>query len=130
MAFLVLVASTGFSMNAHFCQDQLKGVSFIGEAETCHDKQANTKCHHAENMTDTEKDNCCDNKQIVAENLDTEAIAQQLVIQNEIQIEFVAAFLSVFMFNELETNHLQHVPKYRPPILDRDLPVLHQVFLI
>ena len=35
MAFLMFSSSIGFSMDIHYCGDELKSFSFFGDAEAC-----------------------------------------------------------------------------------------------
>lgn len=138
MALLMLLSSTGFSMDLHYCQDQLKGISLIGKAKSCHDKQATPPCHktkktcHHSNdkLSQTEKDNCCHNETVVIEKTDLDATATQIATVQDIQLEFVAAFVAVYVLNIYAQADFQPYAQYKPPLPDRDIQVLYQTFLI
>ena len=138
MAMLMLLSATGFSMDAHYCQDQLKGISFIGKATSCHDKEATPPCHktkkscqHKEvDLSQADKDNCCHNKNIVIEKSDVDATSPQLASIQDIQLDFVAAFVAVYVFHYNAEADFQSNHQYKPPIPDRDTRVLYQTFLI
>ena len=138
MALLMLLSSTGFSMDAHYCQGQLKGVSFLGKAKSCHDIQATPSCHKTkktcqhkeENLSQEEKDNCCSNESIVVEKSDVDATSPQIASASDIQLDFVAAFVAVYVFNYHVEANVQPFFQYKPPIPDRDIQILYQTFLI
>ena len=74
MAFMLLLSSTGFAMDVHYCQDQLKSISLIGKAKSCHEKQETPPCHHKkDSLSKAEKDNCCHNETVVIEKSDLDA---------------------------------------------------------
>lgn len=138
MAWLMLLSSTGFSMDVHYCQDQLMSISFFSKAKSCHDKQDSPPCHKVkktchnqkENITESDKDNCCHNETVVIEKSDFDATNAQIATMQDIQFDFVAAFVAVCVFNYIvETDH-QSYPLYKPPLPDRDVQVLYQTFLI
>ncbi len=137
MALLMLLSSTGFSMDLHYCQDNLKGISLIGKAKSCHDRQAappchKTKktCHHTKAKSQTEKDNCCHNETVVIEKTDLDATATQIATVQDIQLDFVAAFVAVYILNYNVQADYQPYVQYKPPLPDRDVQVLYQTFLI
>ena len=138
MALLMMLSSTGFSMDIHYCQDQLKGISLIGKAKSCHDRQATPPCHktkktchhNEESLSQAEKDNCCHNETVVIEKTDLDATATQMATVQDIQIDFVAAFVAVYVFNYSVQADYQQYAQYKPPLPDRDVQVLYQTFLI
>ena len=133
LALLLLVTSTGFSMDMHYCQDQLKGISFIGEAENCHQAAAKTKksCHHkSENKEDSEQKNCCENETLVIEKSDIDATSPQSIDIKDIQLDFVLAYVSTFVLNNQAESDFQPFELYKPPLPEIDIQVLFQTFLI
>jgi len=138
MALLMLLSSTGFSMDVHYCQDQVKGISLFGTAKSCHDKQETppchqTKktCHHKEDgISKTDNDNCCHNETVIIEKSDLDATNTQIATFQDIQLEFVAAFITVYILNyDVQTDYHRYA-QYKPPLPDRDVQVLYQTFLI
>ena len=138
MALLMMLSSTGFSMDIHYCQDQLKSVSLLGKAKSCHAKQETPpchkmkkSCHHKEdNVSKADKDNCCHNETVVIEKSDLDATPTQLSTVQDIQLDFVAAFVAVYVFNYSVQADFQPYAQYKPPLPDRDVQVLYQTFLI
>ena len=138
MALLMLLSSTGLSIDAHYCQDQIQGISFIGKAKSCHDKQETLPCHKSKNSCQHQNDgvdqaddnDCCHNECLVIEKSDVDATSPQLAdIQNK-QLDFVAAFVSNYVFDYGILADFQYFDQYRPPLPDRDVQVRYQIFLI
>ncbi len=78
LACIVFLSTTSFSVDVHYCQNKMKGISFFGIAKSCHDSQilasctkAKKSCHHApEYSLFSDLDNCCQNKNILIEKFD------------------------------------------------------------
>ena len=138
MALLMMLSSTGFSMDIHYCQDQLKGISLFGKAKSCHEKQetppchqTKKSCHHKEDgISKADKDNCCHNEAVVIEKSDLDATATQIATLQDIHLDFVAALIAVYVFNyDVQVDYQSYV-QYKPPLPDRDVQILYQTFLI
>ncbi len=134
----MLLSSIGISMDVHYCQDQLKGISLFGKAKSCHKKQETPHCHQTEKScydkeygnSNADKDNCCHNETVVIEKSDLDATPTQLATVQDIQLDFVAAFIAVYVFNYNVRADFQPYAQYKPPLPDRDVQVLYQTFLI
>lgn len=154
MALLLFTSSVGFSIDIHYCQGELKSLSFLGEAESCHDRreavstekgcsahqkknaqkkgcsahqkigQENKKCSIAE------KD-CCENKTMYFQaNLD-EQVKASIFVDNASLEYFVAAFVSTFVANDFSIeSEMASYSNYKPPLIARDIPVLIESFLL
>jgi len=151
MAFMLLLSSTGFSIDLHFCQGNIKSFSLFGTAESCHAKAKKSHCsknkmtcHFAKKAGDqaaNKETNCCSNKRVeVSPDTDTQkVIAEQLTEQKiiaeqltETEITFISAFVAVFCIGEIFDLAKLIIPhlNYIPPLLDKDIPVLIQSFLL
>lgn len=140
MALLMLVSSTGFSIDLHYCQGQIKGFSFFGEAASCHQqaekkhcKKAKKACHAApvdQMETISCKKDCCSNKTIKVEH-NTDAKKIQTAELTPAQVEMLTAFVQVFLLEntDLTKRIIPHL-NYVPPLLTKDIPVLIQSFLL
>ncbi len=143
----MLLSSTGFSMDMHFCQDQIKGISFMSEAESCHKETAAPACHntdsktachegksHCENddsKTSISKDDCCHNETVSMDNVDADYSIYKIDIQKQaLQIRFVTAFVAVYILHYNEEINRPTYFSYSPPLLHRDRQILFQSFLI
>jgi len=140
MAFLVLVSSTGFSIDIHLCQGKIKNFSLLGEAKSCHSQVEKSICKHKkssccsslsnQNKLGTCKQDCCSNKTINVESNDNAKKIQTAEI-SPVQIKFITTFVQVFLLDKIDLKkaNIPHL-KYIPPLLSKDIPVLIQSFLL
>lgn len=140
MALLVLLSATGFSVDVHYCQGQIKSFSLIGKAQSCHEKAAkkhcksNKKsCHAAPSQTIEKKacqKNCCSDKKVEIENND-EAKPIPTTEISPVNAQFITAFVQVFLLEYTDLNK-RIIPylHYIPPLLSKNIPVLIQSFLL
>ena len=148
MAFMLLLSSTGFSIDLHFCQGNIKSFSLFGTAKSCHAKAEKSHCQKAslkvdsgkttchsvkstlEKADDCERD-CCSNESIVVSpDMDTQKVLSKQL--TETNISFISAFVAVFYAGQtldLAKDIIPHL-NYIPPLLDQDIPVLIQSFLL
>jgi hypothetical protein len=142
MAFLMFSSSIGFSMDIHFCGNELKSFSFFGEAEPCEMMQVEQKnestrscCHspkkeikscHNKEVT---KGNCCHNERLVLDN-GGEFESSNISIEQFQQVLFtVILFSKNFYLFETSKEQVTYA-HYNPPPLIKDVSILHQVFRI
>lgn len=131
VALLILVSTTGFAMNAHFCGGELQNVAFFKQAEPCkeHTKQLSS-CHH-QNTSDAEtgKKACCEDQTVI--NDGQELLAKSITLKvpkpDLTSIVVVASF--VFAVTPTSTQYFSN-SHHIPPLIERDIPVLVQSFLI
>ena len=147
LSALMLISSTGVAMDMHYCQDILKSVRLIGEAPTCHDQEAKEKmpaCHkkaiqkaekqcHKNDSTSEEEEcqnDCCSHEVIHAQ-LDADYLKSE---QNQLEYnpQLTQVFLSTFILIYQSNSELvkDHFLNYKPPLPDKDIPVLIQSFQI
>lgn len=122
LAVLLMVATTGVTLNKHYCLGQLKSISIFHEAKSC--------------MTEMDMEeescplDCCDNT------------SEQYKLEEFKQVSFEDSFapdlkliavISYFLAN----SDLTHAPAsntpnphYLPPLIDQDIPVMVQSFLL
>lgn len=144
MALLMMVSSTGISMDMHFCQDVLKSVRLIGEAPNCHEQAAKIpachrkmakaqapSCHQPikDKDADCEKD-CCSHKVIHAQ-LDTEILKSDSRIEIDLPaFSDLVLFAYALIYDQTADQAQHHYLDYKPPQLEEDFSVLFQAFLI
>ncbi len=137
MALLLLLSSTGFSMDAHYCQGELKNISLFGKAKGCYDGEIvetinETKKSCKNQHGEIKRADCCQNESLVIESIDTDTTNPRLANIQESQFELTTAILAVFVLNYWSKSDIQPPLSHKPPIpLDvRDIQVLYQTFLI
>jgi len=131
LAFVVLFTSTGFSMDMHYCQNELKSVSFFGEAESCHSAKMGTECPNHKAMSSMQdEDDCCHNETILVES-DNDMVAMDFADLTTHQVHFIVAYVHHFITPIVAPQTTEHYFFLaEPPPPERDFQVLFQSFLI
>ena len=96
LAVLMLFTSVGFSADLHFCKGEFKSFSLFGEAESCHTKKKS--CPHHANMvvSDQSENDCCSNKIIELDDLDSDFNISIDAELTDLQLKFVTSFVYSF----------------------------------
>ena len=142
----MLFSSVGFSMDVHYCQGGIRDFSFVGKADKCDmmkeakvKKEEHACCknkkeivsHCAQNNSDSEiiKGKCCHNEKFELQSIDDTNTSTSLELTN-VDLTFIAVYVlnSIYLFEcETEVNNYFN---YKPPPIDYDVTILHQVFII
>lgn len=122
---MLLLTTTSFSITAHFCGDNIVDIALNNEAQSCAIQDTDPEMHNL--MKDM---GCCNDKQIVSDSdvdlqkSDFEFSFDQLVFINA----FTYSYANLF---DLENESIStHWIKESPPLIGRDLFLLHDSFLI
>lgn len=140
LAFLMFFTSVGFAVDMHYCQGNLKSVSFFGKAKTCYEMAEVTpmkECSNHQKMMgqkegcSIDKKDCCSNKTLhFQSDQDQQFQTSNFVVSTQLQ-QFVIAYVAVFFTNdfsiESDANSFAH---YKPPVISRDISILVQSFLL
>jgi hypothetical protein len=128
LALLVLVSSSSFTVNMHFCGGNVQSVSLIEDADACPMEIQQPPCHKKMAI---KKSGCCEDKHVAFEGKDFNTQIQDFSMLTGQAINWVATLLvimEVIQVNEAIT--FSNNTPYKPPIVERDIPVLVQSFLI
>ncbi len=132
MALVILVSTTGLAMSEHFCGGELQDIAFFGQAKVCeaHVKQV-PPCHHEQVATGAQvnKKSCCEDKTVISQQQET--LAQTVLKELQPDLSFVAVIASYLLV--LTSEHTPQVAQhtnYIPPLIEYDIPVLVQSFLL
>ena len=128
MALLVLFSTMSFTVDMHYCGDQLVDFSFFKTAENCSMKASSSKAAGETSIMEMEMD-CCTDLEIVLEGQDDLKISfDQFTFEQQI---FISSFYYTYV-NLFETvdKDLISFKEYSPPLLIRDIQILDQTFLI
>ena len=137
LALMVLVSSMSLAIDFHYCQGQLKSFSIFGKAKNCHEMASKMpSCHHHKQMTDQSSscsegdNNCCNNETVHFESDFDEQILNFEYLNLNSQL-FVVAFKSP-SFDDLFDDIKEVIPfaHYKPPLIQKDIPVLFETFLL
>ncbi len=142
----MLISSFGFSLDVHFCGDEIKSVGFFG-ADECEMENALTEkstlppCHR---MSEKSSSHC--KKSIVGEqqvktppcchnetfNYEASTELNKSVLDLEKVSNVSAVLVYVALINHLFSFEKEQVSfyNYKPPLIDQDISVLYQVFRI
>ncbi|WP_242157470.1 HYC_CC_PP family protein [Aestuariivivens sediminis] len=125
MALVVVFSTMSFTINMHYCGDTLVETALFHKAKGCGMEMSGPV---TEGCTVTKK-NCCEDKQLTVEGQDE----LQLSVQNMSldQHLFIASFVYTYM-NLFEGLSETIIPfkDYSPPLVERDIQVLYEVYLI
>ncbi|PCJ98961.1 MAG: hypothetical protein COA50_00680 [Flavobacteriaceae bacterium] len=121
MALFLLVSTTSWTVEKHYCMGRLMDIAIFQEAEGC-----------GMQLLDAEENiemNCCSDEVTFVEGLDDLKITFNDLSSD--QQLFIAAYTHSY-FGLFDVVLEQPVPNkdYPPPILVRDIQVLDQVFII
>ena len=128
LALLVLVSSSSFMVNMHFCGAHVQNVSLVEDASLCPMEVQRPACH---NKIAVKKSGCCEDKHVAFEGKDFSAQVQDFSFLTGQSINWVATLpmiMEVIQINE-SLAFSNHIP-YKLPIFERDIIVLVQSFLI
>jgi len=131
LSFWILIISTGFSVNYHYCQGQLKSWRINLTPHNCHVESACHKaspeksCKHGE-----PKKGCCENDSSYVQ-LDTDFPTIDIATLDFEQIQLIIfTFVKRLLTLNKRPVYLTHYQNYKPPLLDRDIPIFIQSFLL
>jgi hypothetical protein len=130
LAFLIFFTSVGFSFDVHYCKGQLKGISILGEAKSCHTVKKVCPNHAGMQLEQDEDRDCCSNKTLEFEDLDSDYnIASDLVF-SDLEFKFLASFAYAFVLLDAPISTEYQSFKAPPPLITRDIYVLNEAFLL
>ena len=126
MALVVLFSTTSFTINMHYCGDNLVDLKIYKEAEGCGMEMPMTS-----SSSDFEiiKTPCCKNEQIQIEGQDELQIDLKKLSNNEQTVVFTIVYNYINLFESLPKPRIPF-KDYSPPNLVTDIQVLDQVFII
>jgi hypothetical protein len=127
MATVVLLTTMSFTVDMHYCGDNMVDYSFFHNAESCgmEKGQVVSSCENPE----MEKKSCCSDEQLIIDGQDDlKDTFSTLTLEQQV---FVASFTYSYinLFEGTESKEVSFFD-YAPPFVKRDVQVLHQTFLI
>jgi len=124
MALSVLFTTTSFNVDLHYCCNTLVDISIFSEADTCINttKKTPIKCT-------IEDESCCTNTTFVRlgdDNLKNDSFKYSFE-----SFTFISTFLDTYinLFESIENRKISF-QKYVPPLILKDIIILHETFLI
>lgn len=128
LAASILLSTSSFTVNMHFCCDKLVDMVFFGNAETCKDK-AQKENSPFKKCTSLQEKDCCDNQTILKEANDTfKKSTTVLEVENLVFLKtFIHSYIN--LFEGLDKNTVPF-ESYRQPLLSKDIHTLYEIYLI
>jgi len=125
MAFVVLLSTSSFTFNMHYCGGTLVETVLFKQAKGCgmEMNQPSTK------SCSVTKKNCCDNKQLVVEGQDELKVQfDKITLEQQIFIaSFVYTYINLFEGFDKEINTFRD---YKPPLVVRQIFKIDETYLI
>ncbi|RLD20784.1 MAG: hypothetical protein DRI69_05595 [Bacteroidetes bacterium] len=137
LAVVMLSASTGFTVDIHYCSDKIQSFSIFGEADSCAGMLTELTCEESNHDSDNrerhctlEKKKCCEDRMLYVQpledlNVSVYSLSTDLSDQSATIID-----TRDWSFNILVVKVSTSDFEYRPPLLLRTTPVVLQSFLI
>ncbi len=137
LAVLILSASTGFTVDMHYCGGKMQSFSILGEADACTGMETKAVCTSTDHETQNDKRHCnLDKKKCCEDRMSyVQPIAEIKVSVNNYSVDLsdqAVIVLDIYDWSaclpivDATTTLFQ----YRPPLLLRTTPVVLQSFLI
>lgn len=133
LSALVLLSSTSFTLGMHFCMGQLENIAFFSGAEPCEMVTQKSPCATDKHDPDCEhqqvtKKGCCEDQAVVMEGHEDLTQVSKVAVPDFQMIAVLFAVVS-FLFSATAVDHYTF-NDYSPPLIERDIIVLVQSFLI
>ena len=126
----MLTGHLGFAVGTHYCGGfAVETQMMLGHRHLdCGMEDMDNECERNSNTeTHFEKIPCCENDYL---SLEVENEFKPSVEQSNLNVEFVAAFVISYMASLSTDQGNPQYTIYEPPLVTRDISVLHQVFII
>ncbi|MEZ4848219.1 MAG: hypothetical protein R3B93_06300 [Bacteroidia bacterium] len=136
LAITILLSSSGFVIQKHYCQEELQNVAVFIKAEPCHKKvsEETRSCsltdsnYHKHNNGLKKKDCCSDKLEYIKSEQELQSQVPEIeIVNNPILLGLISLVLKIELPDESVA--LPHFLNYKPPLLVWNLPLSLQTFL-
>jgi hypothetical protein len=124
VACFILVSTTGFTINLHYCHKQIYDLALIAPAHSCCETATQDPCHSTGDLSSM---NCCEDESIVVESVDDfvgSSVAASL--EHAHSFEFFLAASIPFQVEVSGDDILRKAPWQKEPLPYREV-VLSQI---
>lgn len=129
LAALVLTSSISHSISIHFCGGEIESVAVFGQAKQCPEHDNACHYHGNTNHTSISHKGCCEDATFkIDSDKYTYKITDKITVDGSQYIFLPVAYLvqEVNPFISFD----RHFSRYKPPLIERDITILVQTFLI
>lgn len=134
LSLLVLLSSTSFTFNMHFCMGEMKSIALFSSASPCQKKNQRPPCprgiHDQDGSSHSQmtKKGCCEDQSLVKDGLEELTQTSSVSVPD---VPMMAALYATFsLLSDSPFVHSGSYNEYSPPLIERDIPVFIQSFLI
>ena len=128
LASLVLIASIGVTLNLHVCGGQVQSIALYVKAQACK-MDMPKQCHGKEQQS--KRKGCCEEESIVLKGKETNAEVKTVTATtpsfNLISVILPVLYSLIEVDSSIATTGFAF---YKPPLIERDITLLVQAFLI
>lgn len=119
LALLLLLSTSGVTLHKHYCMGRLKNIAVFQEAESCIAKMGMERAM-----------DCCEDVKEELKVTDLNKVSFGFSLTPQLHLLAVIAY--IFIDWDLFSNVNRHFPyvNYKPPLIDPDITVLVQSFLL
>ena len=129
LAFTVLFSTLSFSVDQHICMGEVTDTSYFSDADSCGMNMEVEACIIDGPSHDlVQKEKCCnDIHELIPGNQTEQQALQNFEIE---KVQFLIAFSYTYV--NLFEDDTDEIPfrSHSPPLVDKDINVLYQTFLI
>lgn len=126
LAVLLILVTAGLNFNKHFCGDTLVSLSIYKPAKDCSMTMGSTDAKGFCGKEVVKKGNCCkDESQFLK--LKDDFVPEKMVKQ--ISPDLVAFVFALVIVNDSQQTSTSGYQNYKPPLIERDMPVFVHSFL-
>ena len=133
LMLVILGLNSGLTFITHYCQGEAveSAITLFPSDLSCGMSPAEMQsCTNDDHGDAIQKKGCCENH-YTSFSAESEYDSTPVVVNTHIDFKFVAAFVYSFVLNyTFAIEDKQFFESYHPPYIDKDISVLHQVFLI
>ncbi len=126
MAFVVMLSTVSFTVDMHFCGDSLVSLTLLKEAKSCGMEMQEHTVSCEEMIA---ANSCCKDKEFVKEGQKELKKSYQQFAAERITVLFPHFFTYLHNIIIPENKPLR-LEDYSPPLLNEDLKILYETFLI
>jgi hypothetical protein len=123
----VLASSISHSISFHFCGGEIQHLAIFGQAQKC--EQHDNACDHGNkaNHTSLNHKGCCEDTTLLIDS-DKYRATEKVTVESP---QFVCLpEISVGLEVSPDKSQFSHFSLYKPPLIERDITLLVQTFLI
>ena len=125
LSFIVLFSSMSFTIDEHYCGNNLMDISYFGDADNCGSEEVTMNS----SSSSVKQNNCCKDETTLLESsiFNKEKFNNLQHVDAEVLFFKANSYLGTYKDIAIE---IEYYTDFSPPDIAQDFQVLHQVFLI